>query len=288
VIHRFPDFTDDKAKLLKELTAKERVDEVLLADPDLPKDQRYQLIDTANELHLDFKYAADIMGLARINTETVTLSGIPIVEVKKTSLEGWGRISKRIFDLLISVLLLIITSPLFLIISVLIKLESSGPVLYVNQRIGGKGRQFGLLKFRSMVKDAEAMKERLLAQNERGEGPLFKLKNDPRITRMGKFIRRWSIDELPQLINVLKGELSLVGPRPHEPHEVAKYQKHHKRLLDIKPGLTGLAQVSGRSDLPFEDEVKLDVYYIENWSLWLDLKILLQTPRAVLSARSAE
>ena len=288
VVHHFPDFSPDKARLLSELVRQEQIDEILLADPNLPQLERQQLLDAVGEYHLNFKYAADLLGLARINTEIETLAGIPIVEVKKTALEGWGRIGKRVFDLVLAGLALILLAPLFLILSAFIKLGSKGSIFYVNQRIGGKGKKFGLLKFRSMVQEAEKMKEQLLAQNERGEGPLFKMKDDPRITGVGKFIRRWSLDELPQLINVLRGEISLVGPRPHEPHEVAQYEKHHKRLLDIKPGITGLAQVSGRSDLPFEDEVKLDVYYIENWSLWLDLKILLQTPRAVLVLRKAE
>jgi len=288
VVHHFPDFSPDKARLLSELVRQEQIDEILLADPNLPQLERQQLLDAVGEYHLNFKYAADLLGLARINTEIETLAGIPIVEVKKTALEGWGRIGKRVFDLVLAGLALILLAPLFLTLSAFIKLGSKGSIFYVNQRIGGKEKKFGLLKFRSMVQEAENMKEQLLAQNERGEGPLFKMKDDPRITGVGKFIRRWSLDELPQLINVLRGEISLVGPRPHEPHEVAQYEKHHKRLLDIKPGITGLAQVSGRSDLPFEDEVKLDVYYIENWSLWLDLKILLQTPRAVLVLRKAE
>ena len=138
-----------------------------------------------------------------------------------------------------------------------------------------------------MIRDALAMRDQLSAQNERLDGPLFKISNDPRITRVGRWIRKTSIDEIPQLINVLRGDMSLVGPRPHLPEEVARYEKHHKKLLTIRPGMTGMAQVSGRSDLTFEDEVRLDTYYIEHWSLGLDLQVLLRTPLAVLSTRSA-
>ena len=139
-----------------------------------------------------------------------------------------------------------------------------------------------------MIVNAEKMKKKLLDKNERTDGPLFKIKDDPRITRVGKFMRKWSIDELPQFWNVLKGNISLVGPRPHEPHEVDKYEKHHKKLLNIKPGITGMAQVSGRSDLEFEEEVKLDTFYIENWSPWLDLVILIKTPLVVLLRKGAK
>jgi len=289
VVHQFADFTPDKANLLSELVKKERIDEIILANPNLPREQGSLLVDSVNEYHLDFKYAADLLGFARTNTEITTLSGIPIVEVKKTPLDGWGRIAKRIFDLVLASLGFLVFLPGFLIIAWLIKLDSKGPVLYRSWRVGGKGDNFGLYKFRSMKPNVHKVKyTQLQDQNVRQDGPLFKMKNDPRVTRIGKVLRRWSIDELPQLINVIKGEISLVGPRPHEPEEVAKYEKHQKRLLDIKPGITGMAQVSGRSDLQFEEEVKLDVYYIENWSLWLDMKILLQTPRAVFSNREGE
>ena len=138
-----------------------------------------------------------------------------------------------------------------------------------------------------MIQNAHSFKKNLIQLNERKDGPLFKIKNDPRITRVGRFIRKTSLDELAQLFNVLRGEMSLVGPRPHEPEEVANYKKHHKKLLTIKPGITGMAQISGRSDLVFEEEVKLDIYYIENWSLKLDLQIILKTPFVVLSTKSA-
>jgi len=155
------------------------------------------------------------------------------------------------------------------------------------ERIGADGKRFKLYKFRSMIKDAHKMKKELIDFNERADGPLFKMQADPRITKFGKFIRKYSLDELLQLLNVIFGSMSLVGPRPHEPQEVAKYQVSDKKLLAIKPGITGMAQVSGRSDLSWQEEVRLDTYYVENWSLSLDIQILLKTPRAVLGKRQA-
>jgi len=219
--------------------------------------------------------------------EINTIADIPIIEVKKTRLEGWGRIFKRVFDIIISFVILIIISPLLFFVSLLIVIDSQGGVLVRLERVGEKGKRFKLYKFRSMVKNAQLLKKELVDLNERADGPLFKITNDPRVTRIGRFIRKTSIDELPQLINVFKGEISLVGPRPHEPEEVAKYERWHRKLLAIKPGVTGLAQVSGRSDLEFKDEAKLDIYYIENWSPELDLQILFKTPWVVISGKSA-
>ena len=227
------------------------------------------------------------------------MAGVPLVEIKTTPLEGWGRIAKRIFDVFISLLLILFFSPLLIIFAVLIKLESHGPVIYKNERVSKEGI-FNLFKFRSMYlqycigpeyqnnQTAFDFERELIQRQNTKEGPVYKIRNDPRLTKLGKFIRRWSIDELPQLVNVLFGTVSLVGPRPHQPREVALYQRHHKKVLAIKPGITGLAQISGRSDLSFEEEVKLDTYYLENWSLWFDLVIILKTPIAILKKRRAE
>jgi lipopolysaccharide/colanic/teichoic acid biosynthesis glycosyltransferase len=179
----------------------------------------------------------------------------------------------------------------FLIVAIIIKLDSKGPVFVKLKRISQK-QEFGLYKFRSMIAhdpdgSAESLKSSLIVLNERKDSPLFKMKNDPRITRVGKFLRKKRIDEFPQLINVLKGEMSLIGPRPHQPDEIEKYEKHHKKVLLIKPGMTGMAQISGSSDLPFEEEVKLDTYYIENWTLSKDVYILLKTIIIFLKDKSA-
>jgi exopolysaccharide biosynthesis polyprenyl glycosylphosphotransferase len=236
--------------------------------------------------HIILKYSADI--LSNSNLEFSTLAGVPIAEIKKTKLDGWGKIFKRLSDILLSFILLIILIPIFLIIFFVIKIDSKGPIFYASKRVGAKGEKIRIWKFRSMVIGAENMKNKLLKENERTNGPLFKMENDPRVTKVGKFIRRLSIDELPQLWNVLKGNMSLVGPRPHEPNEVEKYKDYQFKLLNIKPGMTGMAQVSGRSDLNFEDEVRLDIFYIENWSPKLDLIILLKTPWVVLARKGAK
>lgn len=278
---------EEDLKQLKDVLGDNSIDEVIQADPTIQKELVLKIIDLCNENHLAFKYAANLFETSATNIEVIPIAGIPVIEIKKTPLDGWGKILKRVFDLTCSFLLLIFLTPLFLLVAIIIKFDSKGTVFVGLERVGQKGKRFILYKFRSMIKGAHALKKDLQVYNERADGPLFKMKNDPRITRFGKFLRRTSIDELPQLFNVLKGNISLVGPRPHEPEEVSRYQKHHKKLLTIKPGVTGMAQVSGRSDLSFEEEVRLDVYYIENWSLRLDLQLLLKTPFALLSKRSA-
>ncbi len=296
VVKRLKDFSIDTAQELEEFLKVKEVDEVIQADPNLSKAEIMRLYDFADEHHITFKYAADLLGTKVLKTEVAEIAGIPVVEVKKTPLDGWGRIVKRIFDIIISLILIIIFSPILLITAVLIKLDSRGPVLFSRcddgsplYRVGQGGKLFHYFKFRSMIPGTHNMRYNELAdKNIRGDGPVVKIKDDPRVTRVGKFIRRWSIDELPELFLVLKGDMSLVGPRPHLPEEVAKYEAHHKKVLTIKPGITGLAQISGRSDLSFEDEVRLDTYYIENWSLLLDLSILLRTPLAVIRSRQAE
>jgi lipopolysaccharide/colanic/teichoic acid biosynthesis glycosyltransferase len=177
-------------------------------------------------------------------------------------------------------------SPLFLIIGIIIRIDSEGSTFVRLERIS-QHQEFGLYKFRSMIKNAEELKGDLIEYNERKDGPLFKIKNDPRVTRVGRILRKTRIDELPQLINVFKGEMSLVGPRPHQPDEIERYEKHHKKVLLIKPGMTGMAQISGSSDLLFEEEGKLDTYYIENWSLGKDIYILLKTIIFLFKDKSA-
>ena len=272
--------------LIKWQNQASNITQIIQADPNLEQDQALKLIDFCNEHQITLKYIPNVFGTLFSNVRTETFCGLPIISIKRTALEGWGRVIKRFIDIILSGLSLIILSPFFLIIAILIKLNSKGPVFVKLKRVGGRGKEFKLYKFRSMVDNAEFLKKDLMKYNER-TGPLFKMKNDPRITKIGKFIRRYSIDELPQLFNVLRGEMSLVGPRPHEPEEVENYQKHHKQLLILKPGITGFAQISGRSALSFEEEAELDIYYIENWSLSLDLQILLKTIPVVLSARDA-
>ena len=262
------------------------IDEVILANPNYPSEKVLEIIDFCNENHLSFKYVPNIYQTLTTNFSMDVLAGVPVIELRRTNLDGWGKVIKRTADVLGSILALVIFSPILLVIVFAIKWETDGPVLVRLRRVS-QNKEFYLLKFRSMVKNAEELKPFLKEWNERNDGPLFKIKNDPRVTVVGKFIRRYRLDELPQFVNVLKGDISLVGPRPHQPDEIAKYEKHHKKVLSIKAGVTGLAQVSGSSDLPFEEEVSLDSFYIENWSLIQDIKILLKTGVKMLLDRSA-
>lgn len=296
VVKRLRNFNLEDSQDLEKFLKANEVDEIIQSDPNLSKAEVLRLYDFSDENHLAFKYAADLLGAKVLKTEVSETAGIPIVEVKKTPLDGWGRIAKRIFDIIGSIFLIILTSPLILFAVLLIKIDSYGPIFFSRRddgsplfRVGQGGKLFRYFKFRSMVPGQDSMRySELSDKNIRNEGPMVKIKNDPRITRAGKLIRRWSVDELPELFLVLKGDMSLVGPRPHLPEEVAKYEHHHKKVLTIKPGVTGMAQISGRSDLSFEEEVKLDTYYIENWSLALDLAILIRTPFAVIKGRKAE
>lgn len=194
-----------------------------------------------------------------------------------------GLALKRVVDIVFACAALVLTSPLLALLSILIRIDSAGPVLYVADRVGRKGRKFRCYKLRTMIVGADLRKDELRAENER-EGPFFKLEDDPRVTRLGRWLRSTSLDELPQLWNVLRGEMSLVGPRPHPVDDYERYSIEHLRRLDVSPGLTGLWQVTARNDPSFETNMALDLEYIENWSLGLDLKILLKTVPAVFRA----
>jgi len=276
-----PDIEEIKTKV-----SNPGVDEVILADPDWSREKVLELVNFCEEEHLIFKFVPNLFQTLTSNTSIETLGDVPIVELRGTALDGWGRINKRIFDIVGSLIGLIILSPLLFLVTFLVKWTSSGPVFVRLGRIS-QDKEFMLYKFRSMIDGAEDLKKFLWAYNERDDGPLFKMKEDPRITRVGRFIRKYRIDELPQLINVLKGEMSLIGPRPHQPDEIIRYKKHHRKVLAIKSGATGFAQVSGSSDLPFEEEIKLDTYYVENWSLLMDLKIFFKTIVVLFKDRSA-
>jgi exopolysaccharide biosynthesis polyprenyl glycosylphosphotransferase len=212
--------------------------------------------------------------------------GLPLLSVEQPRFEGWQRVVKGGLDRAVAALAIVLVAPVLLAIAAAVKLTSPGPVLYRQERVGVNGRSFTMYKFRSMVVDADRQVDALQTQNI-SDGLLFKMRADPRVTPVGRLLRRLSLDELPQLLNVLGGSMSLVGPRPPLPAEVARYDTSvHRRLL-VKPGLTGLWQVSGRSDLPWEEAVRLDLRYVENWSLALDLLILVKTARAVLSRSGA-
>ncbi|MBN1258226.1 sugar transferase [Candidatus Peregrinibacteria bacterium] len=251
------------------------IEEIIQAEGRAGDSASMDILGFCRANQIQYHFIPDLLRLQRTNVETEMVGDIPLISLKQTPLDGWGRVYKRAFDTTISFLLILIFTPLWLVVSLLITFDSPGPVIYKSRR-KYRNHVFNMYKFRTMRADADRLKASLTEQNERS-GPLFKIKNDPRVTRLGKFLRKTSIDELPQLFNVLFGDMSLVGPRPHLPEEVEQYQKHHRQVFAIKPGVTGLAQISGRSDLDFEDEVKLDIYYIENWSPWMDVKLILKS-----------
>ncbi|OGM97006.1 MAG: hypothetical protein A3B86_00830 [Candidatus Yanofskybacteria bacterium RIFCSPHIGHO2_02_FULL_38_22b] len=279
-------FSEPEVLLIKSAIGNPGVDEIILTHPHYSEDKVSELVDFCNENHITFKFVPNISQLLTSNFSVDVFKGIPFIEIKRTSLDGWGKVIKRMGDVFGSILGLIVFLPLFILTAFVIKWETEGPVFVRLKRISWN-KEFKLLKFRSMVNNAEELKHYLAAFNERADGPLFKMRDDPRLTKTGKFIRKLRIDELPQFWNIFKGDISLVGPRPHQPDEIDKYQKHHKKVLAIKAGATGFAQISGSSDLSFEQEVALDSFYIDNWSLWMDIKIILKTVLKMFFDRSA-
>lgn len=271
---------------IRESKKTDLLDEVILTNPNYPEEKILDLVSFCHDNHIVFKYIPNIYKTLTANFDVDIVGGLPLIELKRTRLDGWGKVIKRTLDVCASLAGLLLLIPLYIAVAIIIKADSRGTALVRLKRVS-KHKNFELIKFRSMVENAEELKVSLAAFNERKDGPLFKMKNDPRITKVGRFIRKHRIDELPQLWNIFKGDISLVGPRPHQPDEISLYQKHHKKVLAIKAGATGLAQVGGSSDLPFEQEVALDTFYVENWSLWLDLKIILKTIFKVFTDRSA-
>jgi len=270
------------------------VDEVLVADPRIEAHGWQSILAFADSTQRIVKYAADVTQRRQTRREMIMVGTVPVVEFKRTRLEGWGRVIKRIFDIVVSGILIVITSPIMLIAAMMIKADSSGPVFFRHlddgspvERVGETGMRFRYLKFRTMLPGTHGMRYGVLSrENTRADGPLVKLERDPRVTKVGRWLRRYSLDELPELFLVFIGAMSLVGPRPHFPEEVGKYTPDQRRVLTVKPGMTGMAQISGRSDLLFDEEVRLDLYYIENWSLLMDLWIVLKTPFVVLRGKS--
>ena len=261
-------------------------DQVILALPFWQHHQLPGLVAVCREAGVEFRVAPDLYELSFDRIDVGDLSGIPLIGLKELSLTGWNLVVKRAMDLALTLLAAPIVLPLAAIIILAIRRDSPGQAIFRQLRIGKGGRPFTAYKFRTMVADAEARKAELAALNE-ADGPIFKIRNDPRMTRVGRILRRTSLDELPQFWNVLRGEMSLVGPRPPTPDEAACYEEWHRRRLDVTPGLTGLWQVLGRSDTSFDEMVRLDIYYAENWSPGMDLRILLQTIPVVISGKGA-
>lgn len=240
-----------------------------------------EYIDICMEMGVTVKVVIDSGSpyvMQKTNSFVSSIGTYPVVTYHTITLNNYEQMLKRAMDIIISIVAIIIASPIMLITAIAVKLDSPGPAIFAQKRVGQNGRTFKLYKFRSMYTDAEERKKDLLAQNEIQGGVMFKMKNDPRVTKVGKFIRKTSIDELPQLFNVLKGSMSLVGTRPPTLDEVAKYKKGQWRRISIKPGITGMWQVSGRSNIDdFDKIVELDLKYIDNWTIWLDIKILFKT-----------
>jgi exopolysaccharide biosynthesis polyprenyl glycosylphosphotransferase len=271
---------------LPALLRSQQVDEVIIT---LPWQQRRQILAITSQsarAGVRPRIVPDLFQMSLSMVDMQNVAGIPMLTPSDTQLSPWARLFKRGIDVLGSALGLLFLSPVLAIIAVVIRLDSPGPVIFSQPRVGRDGRLFKVFKFRTMVKDADQIKDQVRHLNE-AQGPMFKIRDDPRITRMGRFLRRTSLDELPQFWNTLRGDMSLVGPRPALPDEVADYADWHRKRLATAPGITGLWQVSGRSDLPFDEMVLLDIYYIENWSPLLDLSILLRTVPRVLAGSGA-
>jgi len=262
------------------------IDEVIMAVPAAAHADVWPVLGFCEERGVLVKMVPDLFDVSLGRVTVDTIAGIPVFGIQDRPLRSIALGVKRTIDILIAGSLLVLALPVIVVLATLIRLESTGPVLLLQQRIGVGGRVFGCLKLRTMRPGADRLQPDLLPLNE-ADGPLFKIRDDPRHTRIGRHIRRWSLDELPQLWNVVIGDMSLVGPRPPLPSEVARYDTAQMRRLEAKPGLTGIWQVSGRSDLPFDEMVLMDIFYVDNWSLALDAKILLRTVKAVLFRHGA-
>jgi exopolysaccharide biosynthesis polyprenyl glycosylphosphotransferase len=263
-----------------------RVQEVIIADPDFPQERAVELVDQCHQRGVTVRVAPSTMEILVHRAEFVPGASVPLFELRPPVFDGFDYAVKRSFDFVVSLVLIVVLSPLLLAIAVAVALSSRGPVIYRSMRPGIGGASFACLKFRTMRSGADQVQADLESLNE-ASGALFKIRHDPRLTRVGRFLRRYSLDELPQLLNVLAGKMSLVGPRPLPQRDFDQLEPWHKKRYLVLPGITGLWQVSGRSELDFDDLVRLDFLYLERWSVGLDLAILLKTVPAVLSRRGA-
>ena len=274
---------------LEQLIREHSLDQIYIIQKqgeELPFTQKY--VDLCIDMGVTVRLVVDFYKRRRANSYVSTVGTYPIITYHTITLNSYEQMIKRVMDIFGGLVGILISSPIMLVTAIAIKIDSPGPVLFKQTRVGQNGRQFRIYKFRSMYIDAEERKKELMAQNEIGGGVMFKMKDDPRITKVGKVIRKLSIDELPQFFNVVQGTMSLVGTRPPTLDEVEKYKRNQWRRISIKPGLTGMWQVSGRSKVQnFDDIVELDTEYIDNWSLWLDIKILLKTVVVLLKHNDA-
>ena len=275
------------------------IDEIINTCPITDQSKIDAMLNYATNHYISFRYAPSQFNLYTANSDLSSIGGVPMIEVRLTPLDGWGRILKRAFDVIGATLAVIIFSPVMVVVAAIIKITDPGPIIYRHERVSRAGGRFGVMKFRTMswkystgpdrkYKTAEeafgAMgREDLIEEFKRDQ----KVADDPRVGKFGRFLRRSSLDELPQFFNVLKGEMSLVGPRPVLPSELERYGEHGASFLSLKPGITGMWQVSGRNNVSYEDRIKLDVYYVENWSLWLDMVIIGKTALILISRKGA-
>jgi exopolysaccharide biosynthesis polyprenyl glycosylphosphotransferase len=272
----------DLPRVLRDL----RPDELIVSGADLREEELLDLVEQAHRLGVKVRIAPTTAELLTQRGEYVPGQGVPLFELRPPVFAGVDWVVKRSFDSLVSGAMILLAAPVWAVIALAVKLDSPGPVFYRDRRIGLAEREFGMFKFRSMYLDAGDRQAGLEAVNE-ASGPLFKIKDDPRVTRVGSILRRYSLDEFPQILNVLRGEMSLVGPRPLPLRDYVQLEDWHRKRYLVLPGMTGLWQVSGRIDLSFDDLVRLDFYYLENWSIWLDISILAKTLPAVLARRGA-
>lgn len=253
-------------------------DEVLLVSKKSTEKINTKIIKTAQIYHTRFRFVPDELGLDLASVQVSTLKNLPLITLLNTKITGWGLFLKSLLDFFCAVFSLFLLTPLFLFVALKIWFsDRTVSVFYKSKRVGKEGKEFWCYKFRTMVADAEKQKDKLLKKNERKGGILFKIENDPRITCFGKFLRKYSLDELPQLWNIVKGEMSFIGPRPHLPEEVKKYPKTDLQILSIKPGLSGFAQINGRSNLSFEEEMNYEMFYMKNWNLGFDAIIFFKS-----------
>jgi exopolysaccharide biosynthesis polyprenyl glycosylphosphotransferase len=271
---------------LAQVIHRHRIDEVIIADPDFPQTEAVEVVEVAHAQGVRVRIAPSTMELLVHRAEFVPGEAVPLFELKPPVFEGFDYVLKRTFDLVGASLLLLALSPVLAAAALAVRISSRGPILYCSMRPGIGGVPFACLKFRTMYRDADQRQADLESLNE-ASGALFKMRDDPRMTPVGRFLRRYSIDELPQLFNVLRGEMSLVGPRPLPERDFQRLEEWHKKRYLVTPGITGLWQVSGRSELDFDDLVRLDFLYLERWSVFLDLSILVKTVPAVFSRRGA-
>jgi exopolysaccharide biosynthesis polyprenyl glycosylphosphotransferase len=273
-------------KDLPAVLATTEVDEMIVADSEFDEEELLEVVDRAHQRGVKVAIAPKTTELLSERAEYVPSHGVPLFELRPPVFAGTEWLVKRTFDIVVSSAVVVIGLPLWLAIAAAIKLNSPGPVFYRDRRVGLNHREFTMLKFRTMELGADERQVELEGRNE-ADGPLFKIRDDPRVTRVGALLRRLSLDEMPQVLNVLHGEMSLVGPRPLRLRDYSRLEEWHRKRNLVLPGMTGLWQISGRSALSFDDLVRLDFYYLENWSLWMDISILLRTAPAVLARRGA-